>query len=399
MKELLEILSLDPNDDSVPSLPDYYVKIDPCELPTGDIYVPKTEGKVRPTLNRRDGAIIRDQVWIDKVRSALIKDSLDIDEKVTWSGHFSQLQDEIAVKSAAIIGMCPIFPDKVTDPALLKHVMRLTKAGTEFLNPGQTPVLGADQQPYPTMKLIQWTYPEELGEDKMVLMLGTMHIEDKVYGMLGKVLRGSGWEWAMVKANIFTSGRVSSSLNDNQIKRSRYEHQVSLVAFSQLKWEAYTEYCLENEGQGPALMFEKWSEKQAEEYPMFFYWDLVMDLQLLQLRFVRSCREGDFKSYVQNLDEIDDWTLALDRPNYSRALPIHVRDMMQLPTKHPKVYEEFMKGNFVVQRSPHKFSLMGKDQSHEHSNKLLQQSGGGIADLYDKADSMALYMLSAPETA
>ena len=73
--------------------------------------------------------------------------------------------------------------------------------------------------------------------------------------------------------------------------------------------------------------------------------------------------------------------------------------MMQLPTKHPKVYEEFMKGNFVVQRSPHKFSLMGKDQSHEHSNKLLQQSGGGIADLYDKADSMALYMLSAPETA
>ena len=79
---------------------------------------------------------------------------------------------------------------------------------------------------------------------------------------------------------------------------------------------------------------------------------------------------------MQTLDEWGDWFLALDRPNYSGAIPIHVRDMMQLPTKHPKVYEEFMKGNFVVQRSRHKFSLMGKDQSHEHSNKLLQQSGG-----------------------
>ena len=32
--------------------------------------------------------------------------------------------------------------------------------------------------------------------------------------MLGKVLKGSGWEWVMTKANVFSSGRVSSSLTD-----------------------------------------------------------------------------------------------------------------------------------------------------------------------------------------
>ena len=151
---------------------------------------------------------------------------------------------------------------------------------------------------------------------------------------------------------------------------------MSLVAFSQLKWEAYTEYCLENEGHGPAMTFERWSEKQSEDHPMSFFWDLVMDLELLQFRFVRSCREGDFELHIESCDEIDDWCMALDRPNYSRALPMYVRDMRQLPSKHPDVYKEFMKGNFVVQRSRHKFSLMGKDQSHEHSNKELQQSGG-----------------------
>ena len=42
---------------------------------------------------------------------------------------------------------------------------------------------------------------------------------------------------------------------------------------------------------------------------------------------------------------------------------------------------------------------MAKDQSHEHSNKELQQNGGGLSDLYDHADSIALYMLAAPDTA
>lgn len=54
--------------------------------------------------------------------------------------------------------------------------------------------------------------------------------------------------------------------------------------------------------------------------------------------------------------------------------------------------------NFVVQCSAHKFSLMGKDQSHEQTDKTLQ-ANGGISHLYDNPDAMALHMLSAPESA
>ena len=55
-----------------------------------------------------------------------------------------------------------------------------------------------------------------------------------------------------------------------------------------------------------------------------------------------------------------------------------MKDLVELPVKHPEVYEEFMKGNFVIQRSHHKFSLIAKDQSHEQSNKKLQSGGGGL---------------------
>ena len=48
------------------------------------------------------------------------------------------------------------------------------------------------------------------------------------------------------------------------------------------------------------------------------------------MRFIRSLREGDFDLHVQVCDELGDWAFAFDRPNYSRALPLYVKDMVQL---------------------------------------------------------------------
>ena len=73
-----------------------------------------------------------------------------------------------------------------------------------------------------------------------------------------------------------------------------------------------------------------------------------MSKQKILLRFIRSLREGDFLLYVQVCDEIAQLAVTLDLPNYSRDLPIHVRDMVQLPQKHLQVYQEFFKEKFVV---------------------------------------------------
>ena len=77
---------------------------------------------------------------------------------------------------------------------------------------------------------------------------------------------------------------------------------------------------------------------------------------------------------------------------------MYVKDMVQLTDCHPDIFKECMNGHFVVQRSLHKFSLIGKDQSHEQNNKILQ-CNGGISDLYDNPDAMTLHVLSAPDSA
>ena len=108
-------------------------------------------------------------------------------------GHFSHTQDAGLVRPPAEIGILPIFPDKSTDPTLLKHSMLFVKAAIEFLNPGQTPVLGADQPISAVYKQLQIQYHVLLGEDKFVIMMGGLHVQDKSNLMLGKLIRGSGW--------------------------------------------------------------------------------------------------------------------------------------------------------------------------------------------------------------
>jgi len=92
------------------------------------------------------------------------------------------------------------------------------------------------------IKLIQWKYPDILGEGKLVAMMGVLHIKDKMHVMIGKLLRDSGWTTVLSQAEVLTSGCTQSALNEHHIKRTRYAHQVSLMSLDLLKHTAYSEY-------------------------------------------------------------------------------------------------------------------------------------------------------------
>ena len=111
--------------------------------------------------------------------------------------------------------------------------------GTEILNPGQTCVLGADQTLHAIIKLMQWQFPDTLGEDKLVVIMGALHIEDNMHLMIGKLQHDTGWAIILSQVEVLTSGRAQSTLNEHHIKRTRYAHQVSLVALYMLKQSAY----------------------------------------------------------------------------------------------------------------------------------------------------------------
>ena len=90
-----------------------------------------------------------------------------------------------------------------------------------------------------------------------------------------------------------------------------------------------------------------------------------MQLELLFLQFLRSQREGKFDMHVESLREIITLMFALDHYHYARWMSFHVKDLLALNVTCPAVYDEFVKGSFVTQKSQHKFSALAHDQVYE----------------------------------
>ena len=96
------------------------------------------------------------------------------------------------------------------------------------------------------------------------------------------------------------------------------------------------------------------------------------------LVYIRSIREGDFELYIESMTKLMPQMFALDHTNYARWLSIHIRDMVNLSSKHPEVLAEFKEGKFVVHKTEKSFSATALDQCHEQNNAVVKGTGGAV---------------------
>jgi hypothetical protein len=274
--------------------------------------------------------------------------------------------------------------------------MKVIKEAVDYVNPGQTPIIAMDQPLFAIGKQIQWNKTDTYGEDRYIVMMGGLHIEMATLKMLGHWLNNSGWASALVQADITTSGKAEAMLKGSHVTRSCYAHQVSACALYILLRNAYTAY--RNQNNDEPMTFNEWSKEKLVTHPQFKYWSTALELELMLMHFVRSLREGDFSLYVQSLGQIVPWLFALDHNHYARWLPVHIRDMLTLQAKHPAIYAEFQAGKFVVQKSPHVFSMIPLDHNHEQENEAIKGEGGAVG-LTENPAALRRWMIAGPEVA
>ena len=378
------------------SLPDSYTIVPPIELTNSDIYLTPSDNPYMPGTTHIPGAITKTEAWL-KHASTLVNREEDLTkgDMCSFSGFNASLIPPESMRPRAEIGICPLFLEKAQSPSMMKHAMIIAKDGIAFLNPGQTPVLGADQPLYSILKQLQWQFPDSgLGEDSFFVMMGGLHIEMAFQEMLGKWLGGSGWDVKLSEAGVFTAGRAHSALGASNVKRTRYAHDVTCVALYILREEAYQEDTRE----ATNISREAWCSA-LKVHPQFLYWNDTLELEMLYNRFIQSQREGNLDLYIEVLGEIIPCFFTFNHSNYARWLPVHVRDLVNLQAQHPDLYAEFQKGNFVVQRSDARYSLMAKDQSHEHLNNEIKHSGGYSSLNSDDPTTLLIQILASPQRA
>ncbi len=269
--------------------------------------------------------------WLEEVCiNQTINDKVDI----TWAAHHASNKRNQPFQ-VSITSLMPLIRDQAHSVATIKHCMQTIRDTVAFLNPGQIPVIAADQPLFSLAKQIQWQWPE-YREDKYVVMFGGLHIEMAALKSIGTFLEDSGWTTAISEAGVASSGTAESFLVAASVTKTRFAHQITASSLYILLKEAYKDYCSEVEMSGESpLSYHEWHAKRKSESPQLQFWNMIIDFDL----------------YREALSELIPYFFANNNTNYARWLPIHLRDMMSLDNQHPEVAREFHKENFVVHKS------------------------------------------------
>lgn len=340
-----------------------------------------------PTVFSRNFAPEYD--WLETVS---LTQEVNDSASITWSAHHAS-QRRSQGFDVSITSLFPLLRDQAHSVATIRHVMDKVRDTLSFLNPGQTPVITADQPLYALAKQIQWHWPEHYGEDKFVIMFGGLHIEMTALKSIGTLLKDSGWTSALVEAGVASPGTADSFLSASSVTRTRLSHQITVCSLYELMKDAYNAY-MEETPDNTTISFESWSTEQKR--PQFKFWFLIYRMELTILILIRSFREANFRLYREALFELIPYFFADNNVNYARWLPIHLRDMMYIEEQHPEVAREFHKGNFVVHKSARDFSAVAIDQAHEQNNAVIKGDGGAVG-LTEDPSALRRWMVAGPE--
>ena len=155
----------------VPELPDAFTNVWPAFITKNPN--PPTAGSLPyPAPGSIWSHLKEEYAWLEKVS---LSQSVDDAIRITWASHHA-MQKRSQPFEVSITSLLPLLRDQAHSVATLKHAMKKIRDTVAFLNPGQTPVIAAEQPPYALLKQIQWEW-KEYGENKFVIMFGGLHIE------------------------------------------------------------------------------------------------------------------------------------------------------------------------------------------------------------------------------
>ena len=96
-------------------------------------------------------------------------------------------------------------------------------------------------------------------------------------------------------------------------------------------------------------IFEEENSKNPEFQVFNCYVRMVMEMMVLQ----RAVRTGDWKLHLASLEMFAKYFFAhfkVLRLHYARMIPLYLAEMKILKESDPELYQEFLEGNWVVNK-------------------------------------------------
>ena len=116
----------------------------PTALRSNDFTAPAVQGHMRPSNLQVAVVATEDEyyAWLGKVKTAVEKSIMN--GWISWSAYLAEAHKAV-IPQAAINALLSRFLDNAHSAAMIRHSMDRVKTAVQLLNPGQSPVLAADQ--------------------------------------------------------------------------------------------------------------------------------------------------------------------------------------------------------------------------------------------------------------
>ena len=122
---------------------------------------------------------------------------------------------------------------------------------------------------------------------------------------------------------------------------------------------------------------------------------LLLAIDVIYLYYIHTFnfRSGNWQLHLSATRRCIPLLFSFNHTNYARWVPIYFEDCLQLPVKFSELYESFMAGGFVVQRSKSKNSAIPMDQALEQAYNKVAKSAGGVIGVTRKKKAVAQWNL------
>lgn len=339
----------------------------------------------------------------------------------TWGAYHSRLSEYNVPSLPTTLAYLPMLNEPATDQTSVNKCLTILETTAKQLNQATT-VIFMDQAMYALTKKIVWANPDK--HPSTVIMMGGFHISMNFLSAIGKMFCRSGWADILEDSEVFSRRVVDNLVGGKPYSRCLDAHKAMYEALMFQKVDSFRDW-LKDKGlaftesipiwidqlcanlystskadlaANPLVtdhQFQDFDAQMRAKSAVYAWWSEYQRLVDIALSQIKAERTGDFALYIESLESMLPVFFATDKPNYSRWLTVHVAEMKSLPDTNPQLYEEFCKGNFVVNRSGASFASVSPDMALEQSLNRDVKCDGGLVGITTNANARNRWYLTS----
>lgn len=246
---------------------------------------------------------------------------------------------------------------------------------------------------------------------KLFIHLGSFHIMQSYFKVIGKFIDGCGLSTIMVESELLASGSVASFLDGKHFNRSKRLHPMMALGLQILHFRSFLE---QEKIEITDDIFQELQRLKSCQTPIFFIHDeklkelcanyakfeeqtihgdfgktaqfymVYVKLVHYYLTLSRSIRLGEFELFKNILPKITNLFFLFNHQNYARWTVTYQYNLMKVASTHPGLEEDFKKGFFGIKRTGKPFSRQPIDLTLEQTiNADAARRLTGITHLTD----------------